>query len=998
MSQLLLLILWAFVSTGPAWAQQSPRALHERIKRASLDTARSVRIHDVRLQTGMAVLLIEDGVLVPAAPLGERTAEMVFMGKGRLLLEPPDEIEAGQLELFTGSRDLDATFTEAIFVVGRDAASDTLLDREPAEGVDPARIQHAARLYEAWKGGAIRRLAGVESALFLDALGDEAYDEYFAAWMRGSDLGEFYYVVDPAAAEQVLLGQFIPMELTDREKYELSLEEKWQKGQGRLVGQSIDDFGQYDTWLSAALRGDDGQPLSGTPGFEPERYVLDVEVQKGSQRISGVAWIEARAVSGRRKAARLALSTDLDVKRILHSDGRELFFVRNGWQIVVPLPAPVPAGESITLKVEFEGNPLERIEGRSWALRDTSHWYPRMGEIDRARYDVTFRWPKSLDLLAAGHHVDGGLTDNGMHWEQRVQDVPTAHFSFEIGEFKIVKLQAGEIAVRIAFDKDLVKYGEKEQQESVQETVMGSLEFFQETFGSLPLKEFTVVTVYRNFSQGFLGFLTLSGGMIYFGKPGSHFGMDDRRAVIAHEVAHQWWGNLVGWESYRDQWISEAMANYSAMLYAREKLGLSRAKLRGPTSGWAKRLEKNLADGRTIESVGPMVLGQRLDSSLAPNAYDPIVYLKGALVLGMLSRYFKSEEIFPELMGHIVQAASNSVISTEDYLYALETMTGTDLDWFSQQYIYGTGIPEIYYSYEFEELESGKWLVEGKARQESDYRYVYRIVETEGDGFDVQRTKIKELDTENSMLITPFQCRLAMEQPAGGKKRKKARKGSVDEVYGRILLKGDLTEFSFEVDREPKIFWLDRNDQILAHCYDESYYPKGTLLKKGVRFLSDGRLEEAEKTLKEALQAPLVADTSEVSGSIRKRRKRDTEWKHARIHLYLARLYLDQGRADRAEEELKATRGILDVRQEERYQAWLTRTEARIQIQRGEYEAAFKRLNKLMMQKHRSDSTEGYLLLAIAARALGKEAVLTDSLEAAEEKGADFAAFTAKNR
>jgi hypothetical protein len=789
-SQSLLLILWAFMSTGPVWAQQSPRDLHGKIKNASLDTARTVRIQDVRLQTGMAVLIIEDGLLFPAAPLGERTAEMVFMGRGRLLLEPPDEIEAGQLGLFTGGRILDAAFTEAIFVVGRDAASDILLDREPAGGIDQARIQYAARLYEAWKGGTVRRLVGVESALFLDALGDEAYDEYFAAWMRGTDIGDFYYVVDPAAVEQVLLGQFIPLELTDREKYELSLEVDWQQDQGRFVGRSLDDLGQLDTWLSASLRDDDGQLLPGTPGFEPERYVLDVEVQKGSQRISGAAWIEAKAVSGRRKAARLTLSTDFEVKRILDSDDTELYFVRNGWQISVPLPAPVPAGESITIKVEYEGNPLERTGGRSWALRDTAHWYPRMGEVDRARYDVTFRWPRSLDLLASGHHVDGGMTDNGRHWERRSLDVPTDNFSFEIGEYRIVELQAGDIAVRIGIDKDLVRYGEKEQHESVQETVMDSLEFFQETFGSLPLKEFTVVTVYRNFSQGFLGFLTLSGGMIFHGRPSSHFGMSDTRAVIAHEVAHQWWGNLVGWESYRDQWISEAMANYSAMLYGRERLGLSRAELRGPTKGWPKRLEKSLADGRTIESLGPVVLGQRLDSSLASNAYDRIVYLKGALVLGMLSRYFKSEKIFPELMGHIVQAASNSVISTEDYLYALETMTGTDLDWFSRQYIYGTGIPEIYYSYEFKELESGKWRVEGKARQESDYRYVYRIVETPGGRFDVRSTKIEELDTESSMLITPFQCRLAMEQPGKGKKRKKGTKSTYDEVYGRILLKG----------------------------------------------------------------------------------------------------------------------------------------------------------------------------------------------------------------
>jgi tetratricopeptide (TPR) repeat protein len=170
------------------------------------------------------------------------------------------------------------------------------------------------------------------------------------------------------------------------------------------------------------------------------------------------------------------------------------------------------------------------------------------------------------------------------------------------------------------------------------------------------------------------------------------------------------------------------------------------------------------------------------------------------------------------------------------------------------------------------------------------------------------------------------------------------------------------------------------------------------VINKGMRYLSDGRLEEAEKTLKEALRTPLLADMSDDSGSARKRWKWQTELKHARVHLHLARLYLDQGRPDEAEEALKAARDVLDVRQEERFQGWLSRIEARIQIQRGEYETAFKRLNKRMMQKHRSNSTEGYLLLAIAARALGKEDVLADSLEAAEEQGADVTVFAAMKR
>ena len=76
------------------------------------------------------------------------------------------------------------------------------------------------------------------------------------------------------------------------------------------------------------------------------------------------------------------------------------------------------------------------------------------------------------------------------------------------------------------------------------------------------------------------------------------FGVEDRRLVVAHEVAHQWWGDQVGWTSYRDQWISEAMASYAALLFGKERLG---DKYSGVdlTAGWRSELTAHLPDGRS---------------------------------------------------------------------------------------------------------------------------------------------------------------------------------------------------------------------------------------------------------------------------------------------------------------------------------------------------------------------------------------------------------------
>ena len=989
----------ALLFCGSALASTAPETIFSRLRDSQLDISEAVQVNNLRLDTGMAELILEKGTLYPATPLTDHSSEVVFIGRGRLILDPPDEIEASQLDLFTGSHRLNTRFTEAVFAVARAAASNAILDREPVAGTFANNPERALWLYDQWKTGTIRRLANVESSLFLDALGDPSYDNYFAAWFGGSTLGEFYYVVDPTASEQVTLGQFVPIDLTQREQYKYSLETRFQKSQGRLNAVNTEDLGRFDTWLSASLLDDEGVPFTGSQGLEPTLYALDVGIAKGSQRVTGRAHIHLKCSSGPRNAIRLSMSTDLGINKILDSGGNELFFVRYGSSITVPLVEPLETGEKAELIVEYQGNPLEQYGKGSWSLRDTAQWYPHVGEMDRARYDVTFHWPRALELFASGHHVDGGVDESGMRWEHRVMDLPIDEFSFEIGEYKTTTTQVGEITVRVAFSKDMVRRWDQSVLNSVNTTVVNSLEFFQEKFGPLPLKELTVVAVDRNFSQGFFGFLTLSKYQIYYGKPGSRFGFEDRRIITSHEVAHQWWGNLVGWASYRDQWISEAMANYSAMLYSREKLDLTRTKLRGPTSGWSQALARTTEDGRTIESIGPVTLGHRLSSTKAPDAYLSIIYLKGAMILDMLAQYFHNEELFPTLMKEVVKAAGNHAISSEDFMAAIGKLTGVDLDWFTKQYILGTGIPDVFYSYEFQELEDGKWAIAGVARQDSVYRYQYSIVETDQGQLDAHRTKIEHQDITGSTLVAPVRIRAVGEDIPDTKKKKKSSAPQKNrEFKARFLIKGEETPFRFEVPAEPALFWLDKEKQTLARFYDDSFFPKGSLMNKATRLLSDADYSGAEKTLQKALRSSLRADTPDTPKDapkfLRQALEKDSDDKNAKIHLYLARLYLDTGQVDLAEAEVMAAEKILDVRQQERFQTWLTRTTARIEILRGQYEPAFKRLNKSLLVKEDSNSTEGFLLLAIAAKALGKDQVMKEAIAAARDKGADVALLT----
>src|SRR3954468_12721645 len=127
-----------------------PAALQAQIAADHLEIGRAVALKNVKLAVGLGTLRLEDGVLIPASPVGGKTIEMVFLGKGRIEVEPPDAIEAGQLELFTGGSRLDEEFKEAVLVVGQDVAVSALL-RRPAAAPDAELTLRAEALYADWR-------------------------------------------------------------------------------------------------------------------------------------------------------------------------------------------------------------------------------------------------------------------------------------------------------------------------------------------------------------------------------------------------------------------------------------------------------------------------------------------------------------------------------------------------------------------------------------------------------------------------------------------------------------------------------------------------------------------------------------------------------------------------------------------------------------------------------------------------------------------------------
>jgi aminopeptidase N len=179
--------------------------------------------------------------------------------------------------------------------------------------------------------------------------------------------------------------------------------------------------------------------------------------------------------------------------------------------------------------------------------------------------------------------------------------------------------------------------------------------------------------------------------------------------VTPHEVAHQWWGQTVGFRGYRDQWMSEGFAQTSASIF----LQLTRPKPADFLNFWREQrrmlIEKNAFGFRPID-VGPVTMGARLSSPKTGfDIYQDLVYPKGAFILHMIRMMMWSpkdgDARFKATMHDFVSTYTLQAATTEDFKAILEKhmspamdLEGNHkMDWFFREYVFGTDLPNYHF-------------------------------------------------------------------------------------------------------------------------------------------------------------------------------------------------------------------------------------------------------------------------------------------------------------
>src|SRR5581483_9880303 len=282
---------------------------------------------------------------------------------------------------------------------------------------------------------------------------------------------------------------------------------------------------------------------------------------------------------------------------------------------------------------------------------------------------------------------------------------------FNLGKYVSRSLErAGfhvEVCANTALESSLKGKPAAARLDAVAEEVAGTIEFLSEKLGPPPVKSVTVSPIPGEFGQGFPGLIYLS-TLTYLesaDRPAAvrdeYLDMVFSDLLAAHETAHQWWGNLVPPDALEDDWLPEALANYSALLFLEKSRGPKVVQM--ALDLYRRDLTATASGGRTVESAGPITWGTRLSTPESPDAWRIITYEKGSWIMHMLRRRL-GDANFIALLHALCAQYRFHPLGTDDFRamaakYLPAGSPDSKLEAFFDTWVYGQGIPKLKLAY-----------------------------------------------------------------------------------------------------------------------------------------------------------------------------------------------------------------------------------------------------------------------------------------------------------
>jgi hypothetical protein len=479
--------------------------------------------------------------------------------------------------------------------------------------------------------------------------------------------------------------------------------------------------------------------------FDITRHEIDAAI-KGTQ-IAATDTVTLRPLVRGTRVLPFELYRTLRVSRVRDAEGRDLQFIQEGKSkdadFALIWPEPLETGKEYKVTVEYQGGEaLADLGGGNFFLIPRLTWYPNNGGTqfgDRAIFDMTFRYPKGKMLIGTGAPAGPEAVDGDYvvaKWSSGATELAVAGFNY--GFFKKKIEQDPDTGYQIEFyaNEALPNFMEgAEEMGSMSTTQMAdsaiadaknSTRIYNAFFGKMPYTRVAMTQQPSSrFGQAwptlvympFTAFMDATQRWLMTGSI-RNATSDFYMYVGPHEVAHQWWGHAVGWKSYRDQWMSEGFAEFSASLYAQAVRGEDKF-----IDFWEMQRQliiqpRPQTRDRKPYTVGPVTQGYRLNSGKTGNIARFMIYPKGAYILHMLRMMMfdrkTGDQRFSAMMQDFVKTNYNKDVSTEDFKRAVERHMTPEMDlegnrrmdWFFNEWVYGTEAP----SYRFEYSMSGDMM------------------------------------------------------------------------------------------------------------------------------------------------------------------------------------------------------------------------------------------------------------------------------------------------
>jgi aminopeptidase N len=430
-----------------------------------------------------------------------------------------------------------------------------------------------------------------------------------------------------------------------------------------------------------------------------EHYTFHITLNDSTDVIEGTAEISLVCIKNLNAVefdliGRNAQGKGMQVSTIMLK-GSALKFTHQSDRLKVMLGVQAAAGDHLTLSVIYRGIPQDGLIisknkfgdrtffADNWPDRGRN-WLPVVDHpADKAAVDFIVIAPLHYEVVSNGIKVEESFLNGRQKLTRYQEEVPISTKVMVIG---VARFAVQRTSVVNHIPVETWVYPQNREQGFYDYAVAAKiLDFFIGHIGPYPYKKLANVQ-----SKTTFGGLENAGAIFYFEN--SVTGKADHETLIAHEIAHQWFGNSASEKEWHHLWLSEGFATYFALLYNEF------------TYGVPKRQEEMKQDRDQViaffkEKPMPVVNPSTTDLMKLLNINN---YQKGSWVLHML-RQEVGDHTFWEGIREYYRRFQNSNALTSDFQHVMEAVSGKDLGFFFDQWIYKAGHPELETSWKYDE-------------------------------------------------------------------------------------------------------------------------------------------------------------------------------------------------------------------------------------------------------------------------------------------------------